>query len=47
MAAAHTIEPVSIKALSWDIAADLYLPDSFDPSSSYPVVMCLSTRSCR
>ncbi|WP_036544256.1 alpha/beta hydrolase [Nocardia rhamnosiphila] len=39
MATAQTIEPVSIKALNWGIAADLHLPDGFDPSSTYPVVI--------
>ncbi|MGV9861493.1 alpha/beta hydrolase [Rhodococcus koreensis] len=33
------IETVSIKALYWDIAADIYFPPGFDKSNKYPVVI--------
>jgi uncharacterized protein len=39
MVAAKKIETVSIKALYWDIAADVYYPEGFDESSKYPVII--------
>lgn len=34
------IRPVSIKALAWDIEADLRFPPDFDESSAYPTIIC-------
>jgi uncharacterized protein len=33
------IEQVSIKALAWDIAADIYFPPGFDPTRRYPAII--------
>ncbi|MGV9292649.1 alpha/beta hydrolase [Amycolatopsis sp. NPDC003676] len=33
------IEQVSVKALCWDIAADVYFPPEFDETKKYPVVI--------
>lgn len=35
----ENIEHVSVKALSWDIAADIYFPPGFDKSAKYPAII--------
>lgn len=34
-----TIQPVIYRNLGWDSAADLYLPEGFDPSKKYPAIV--------
>lgn len=39
MKAESTIENVTVRALYWDISAQLYFPPAFDDSKKYPVVI--------
>ncbi|MFG2452796.1 alpha/beta hydrolase [Streptomyces sp. NPDC048512] len=34
-----TIQHVTVKALAWDLAADVYLPPGFDESKAYPAIV--------
>lgn len=34
-----TIQQVTYRNLGWDSAADLYLPEGFDPSKKYPAIV--------
>ncbi|MEJ2870435.1 alpha/beta hydrolase [Actinomycetospora sp. OC33-EN08] len=34
-----TVENVGIPALAWELAADIYRPDDFDPSGVYPAIV--------
>ena len=36
---AAEIKTVSIRALAWDIAADVYFPPGFDESVKYPTII--------
>lgn len=35
----HTIEHVSVKALAWNLAADVHFPPGFDESQTYPAIV--------
>lgn len=35
----HSITPVRYRNLGWDIAADLYLPEGFDETKTYPAIV--------
>lgn len=43
-----TVEQVRIKALAWDLAADIYYPQDFDPGQKYATVISAHpTGSCK
>ncbi|MCA2264240.1 alpha/beta hydrolase [Mycobacterium marseillense] len=41
MAREKSIDHATIKGPAWDIAADIHLPEGFDTSAKYPVVVCI------
>lgn len=43
-----TINPVKVRGLAWDIAANVYLPEDLDTTRKHPVIICAHpTGSCK